>query len=62
MAISEIFSQRALTRLIVFLTISAAYLYTFPQTNIFYAAVVLLHALAQREAAIAAFTKSGWRD
>ncbi len=29
-----------------FLVISAAYLYTFPQPNIFYAAVVLLHALA----------------
>jgi Flp pilus assembly protein TadD len=73
MAISEIFSQRALTRLIVFLTISAAYLYTFPQTNIFYAAVVLLHALAGVLAAVllaarlgrllrqgSVVTRSGW--
>ena len=73
MAISEIFSQRALTRLIVFLTISAAYLYTFPQTNIFYAAVVLLHALTGVLAAVllaarlgrllrqgSVVTRSGW--
>jgi len=73
MAISEIFSQRALTRLIVFLTISAAYLYTLPQTNIFYAAVVLLHALAGVLAAVllaarlgrllrqgSVVTRSGW--
>src|SRR4029077_19232540 len=36
----------ALTMLVVFLAISAAYLYTFPQPNILYAGVVLLHALA----------------
>src|SRR5579863_6434799 len=43
---------RALTWLVCFLAISAAYLYTFPQPNIFYAAVVLLHALAGALAAI----------
>ncbi len=32
--------------LLVFLFISAAYLYTFPQPNIFYAVIVLLHAVA----------------
>ena len=36
---------RALSWLLPFLVISAAYLYTFPQPNIFYASVVLLHAL-----------------
>src|SRR5260370_19064174 len=40
------FVGRALPGLLVFLAISAAYLYTFPQANVFYAAVVLLHALA----------------
>jgi len=35
---------RILSALIVFLTVSAAYLYTFPQPNIPYAGVVLLHA------------------
>ncbi|MFZ0773972.1 MAG: tetratricopeptide repeat protein [Candidatus Sulfotelmatobacter sp.] len=38
--------------LLPFLVISAAYLYTFPQANIFYAAVVLLHALTGVVAAI----------
>ncbi len=37
-------SHRALAGLIIFLVISAVYLYTFPQPNIFYAAVVFLHA------------------
>src|SRR5260370_40791821 len=42
--------QRATARqvlfwLLIFLVVSAAYLYTFPQPNIFYAVVVLLHAL-----------------
>jgi tetratricopeptide (TPR) repeat protein len=37
---------RLLPRLLIFLFISAAYLYTFPQPNVFYAAVVLLHAVA----------------
>jgi Flp pilus assembly protein TadD len=38
------FVDRTLSWLVVFLAISAAYLYTFPQPNIFYAGVVLLHA------------------
>ncbi|MGO9650016.1 MAG: tetratricopeptide repeat protein [Terriglobales bacterium] len=38
--------QRVATWLLVLLTVSAAYLYAFPQPNIFYAGVVLLHALA----------------
>jgi tetratricopeptide (TPR) repeat protein len=37
--------NRALSWLVPFLAISAAYLYTFPQPNILYAGVVLLHAL-----------------
>ncbi|MGH9500325.1 MAG: tetratricopeptide repeat protein [Terriglobales bacterium] len=37
---------RALTWLLIFLSASAAYLYVLPQPNIFYAGVVLLHALA----------------
>jgi len=44
MATSGGFSGRALSWLLVCLTVSAAYLYTFPQPNIFYAGVVLLHA------------------
>ena len=43
---------RGLSWLVVFLAISAAYLYTFPQANIFYAGVVLLHAAAGVVAAI----------
>ncbi len=39
-------SSRTLSALIVFLFISAAYLYTLPQPNVFYAAIVLLHAVA----------------
>jgi hypothetical protein len=39
------FIGRVLSWLVAFLAISAAYLYTFPQANVFYAAVVLLHAL-----------------
>src|SRR5271170_1079251 len=38
------FAPRAFFGLIAFLCISAAYLYTFPQPNVFYAVVVLLHA------------------
>ncbi|HKV82667.1 MAG TPA: hypothetical protein VJP02_31245, partial [Candidatus Sulfotelmatobacter sp.] len=37
-------SDRILSWLIAFLAGSAAYLYTFPQANIFYAVIVLLHA------------------
>src|SRR5580704_8177488 len=43
---SKSFIARALPWFLLFLVISAAYLYTFPQANIFYACVVLLHALA----------------
>jgi Flp pilus assembly protein TadD len=42
---SDDFISKGLFWLIGFLVISAAYLYTFPQANIFYAVVVLLHAL-----------------
>src|SRR6476620_1173771 len=38
--------DRLLWWLVVFLAISAAYLFTFPQANVPYAGVVLLHALA----------------
>jgi 4-amino-4-deoxy-L-arabinose transferase-like glycosyltransferase len=38
--------NRALALLIGFLAVSAAYLYAFPQANVFYAGVVLLHAIA----------------
>ncbi len=39
-------TNRALLLLIGFLAVSAVYLYAFPQANVFYAGVVLLHALA----------------
>ena len=45
-ALERLRSLRFLTALIVFLVISAAYLYAFPQTNLIYAAIVLLHATA----------------
>ena len=45
-------TQRFLRILIAFLTASAIYLYAFPQANVFYAVVVLLHALAGTIAAI----------
>jgi tetratricopeptide (TPR) repeat protein len=38
-------SQRVLLALVVFLTASAVYLFGFPQTNVEYAGVVLLHAV-----------------
>ncbi|MGA8311340.1 MAG: multiheme c-type cytochrome, partial [Terriglobales bacterium] len=38
--------HRVLAGLIIFLIFSAIYLYTFPQPNVFYAVVVLLHAAA----------------
>src|SRR3954467_2046301 len=44
--------DRVLLRLIAFLTISAVYLYAFPQANIIYAAVVLLHAAGGALAAV----------
>src|SRR3984893_8544944 len=39
-------SSRGISALLLFLVPSAAYLYTYPQPNIFYAIVVLLHAVA----------------
>jgi Tfp pilus assembly protein PilF len=39
-------SQRVISGLLVFLSLSAVYLYAFPQTNLIYPVVVLLHALA----------------
>jgi Tfp pilus assembly protein PilF len=39
------FASRVVPGLIAFLFISAVYLYTFPQPNVFYAAIVLLHAV-----------------
>jgi Flp pilus assembly protein TadD len=39
-------SGRLLSGLLLFLAISAAYLYTLPQANVFYAVVVLVHAAA----------------
>ena len=38
--------QRILFGLVVFLTASAIYLYAFPQQNVFYAVIVLLHLAA----------------
>ncbi len=43
-ASSKGFVGQTLSWLLPFLVVSAAYLYTFPQPNIFYAVVVLLHA------------------
>jgi tetratricopeptide (TPR) repeat protein len=43
---ARLFMNRALSLLIAFLVVSAIYLYAFPQANVFYAGVVLLHALA----------------
>ena len=44
--------DRVLLWLIAFLAISAAYLYTFPQANIFFAVIVFLHAVGGAFAAI----------
>src|SRR3981081_84572 len=46
MSSSGSFVNRALPQLIGFLVGSAIYLYAFPQANVFYAGVVLLHAIA----------------
>ena len=40
------FRQRALPGLLIFLSVSAVYLYAFPQPNLIYPAIVLLHAAA----------------
>jgi tetratricopeptide (TPR) repeat protein len=45
-------SSRLLSGLLIFLFLSAVYLYTFPQPNVFYAGVVLLHALGGVVAAV----------
>src|SRR6266705_3510350 len=45
-------SSRAFSALLVFLVVSATYLYTFPQANIFYAVIVLLHATTGVVAAV----------
>ena len=45
-------AERLLLWLLVFLTVSAGYLYAYPQPNIFYAAVVLMHAIGGVAAAI----------
>jgi len=52
MSISGGISGRSLFWLIAFLAISAGYLYTFPQANILYAGIVLLHALVGVAAAV----------
>ncbi|MEY2412042.1 MAG: hypothetical protein QOD84_648 [Acidobacteriaceae bacterium] len=39
-------ARKLLPPLLVFLFFSAAYLYSFPQANVFYAGIVLLHAIA----------------
>ena len=52
MPTSQGFAGRALSWLIPFLVVSAAYLYTFPQPNIVYAGVVLLHAVGGALAAV----------
>ena len=44
--------NRVLSLLIAFLAVSAIYLYAFPQANVFYAGVVLLHAVAGVVAAL----------
>jgi len=43
---------RVLWWLVLFLAISAAYLFTFPQANVFYAVIVLLHAVGGAVAAV----------
>jgi cytochrome c-type biogenesis protein CcmH/NrfG len=43
--IKDLLGRRALAPMLVFLFVSAVYLYAFPQANVFYAGIVLLHAL-----------------
>ena len=45
-SIKTLFGRRFLTLLLIFLFLSAIYLYAFPQPNIFYAIIVLMHVLA----------------
>src|SRR5271155_6212562 len=46
MSFARLSMNRALSLLIAFLVASAVYLYAFPQANVLYAGVVLLHAIA----------------
>src|SRR5271155_5727881 len=46
MSFARLSMNRALSLLIAFLVASAVYLYAFPQANVLYAGVVLLHAVA----------------
>src|SRR5437763_15023974 len=41
----NLLGRRALPRMLIFLFLSAVYLYAFPQPNVFYAVIVLLHAI-----------------
>src|SRR5437773_3070797 len=50
--IKTFFGRRILAPLLIFLFASAVYLYAVPQPNVFYAIVVLLHALAGVIAAV----------
>ena len=43
--LKNLLGRRALPRMLAFLFLSPVYLYAFPQANVFYAAVVLLHAV-----------------
>src|SRR5216117_3264210 len=42
--LKNLLGRRALPRMLAFLFLSAVYLYAFPQANVFYAVIVLLHA------------------
>jgi Flp pilus assembly protein TadD len=42
--VKSLLGYRALPRMLVFLVLSAIYLYAFPQANVLYATIVLLHA------------------
>ena len=52
MSFARLSMNRALSLLIGFLVVSAIYLYAFPQANVLYAGVVLLHAVAGVVAAV----------
>src|SRR6266496_2947325 len=43
--IKSLFGRRLVAPMLLFLFLSAVYLYAFPQANVFYAGVVLMHAL-----------------
>ena len=45
MKLKNLLGRSALTPMLVFLFVSAIYLYGFPQATVFYAGVVLCHAL-----------------